>query len=266
MRSQRSGKFTSHFLEPYEPSLPAAFSQQSPKLDEGHQQLIDPCKLIERETGLFEPVAVVSSLRPTAAPFVSAATHSHLADQVVPLEVLVTALHRDLFPSSDDKSPVKTVPIASSEAPLQAEELAVPQIGAVVVCTENTAVVKNASSLVVGKAHPDEADVTVDGAVLNNGSEENIDPSNFHVLETSWTFYHMNNTTRRKGVDWNSGIQTIGIFDTAEEFFHCLNAAPRPSETGRNQDYMFFRGGNGPRKTTAAICAAWEDSKNSEGR
>ena len=86
-----------------------------------------------------------------------------------------------------------------------------------------------------------------------------------HPLETAWTLYHMNGATRRKGADWNSGIQTIGVFDTVESFFSGFNSTPRASETAKNQDYMFFRGGNGELKSTPVIHAAWEDEKNTKG-
>ncbi|OWA52221.1 hypothetical protein BV898_16679 [Hypsibius exemplaris] len=86
-----------------------------------------------------------------------------------------------------------------------------------------------------------------------------------HLLETAWTLYHMNGATRRKGVDWNAGIEVIGVFDTVESFFLGFNSTPKASETAKNQDYMFFRGGKGETKSTPIIRAAWEDEKNTKG-
>lgn len=77
--------------------------------------------------------------------------------------------------------------------------------------------------------------------------------------------YHMNQTTKKKGSDWNSGMQPVGVFDTVEGFFHGYHTTPKASETGKMQDYMFFRGGRGKFKEWPVIGAAWEDPKNTNG-
>ncbi|XP_055340200.1 uncharacterized protein LOC129589451 [Paramacrobiotus metropolitanus] len=110
-------------------------------------------------------------------------------------------------------------------------------------------------------------EVTVEDpdAVMETGDDALPVEMEFHLLETAWTLYHMNAGTRKKGSDWNAGILPVGVFDTVEAFFHGFNSMPRPSETARQQDYMFFRGGKGPNTDTPVILAAWEDSKNAKG-
>ena len=87
-------------------------------------------------------------------------------------------------------------------------------------------------------------------------SSSPADPSP-HPLQTPWTLYFSKPSDRNAGsAGWQSNLNRVATFGTAEDFWRLFNAVKAPSALALKQDLMLFRGG---------IAPEWEDRQNKDG-